>query len=532
MPAACAPLQAAGANDLLRRNDKPAEWNGQKSAATFHVFINQTKEPVDLYWFYDGGQNKHGTIQPGSNVYVGSYTFHQWKVLSQSGRFLGLHAGGSATVTVTNNGCSIQYNAFTGNGEEDPHQQGHMETANGTYLKRGEALGIAIWAFECVEEAAVRRAEYVVQRMLECSPPSIRERMVAAGAVIGVLGRNQVVTDLPPHSFMKYNAGRNLDKTSRGLGATSAIPVTSVGEENLMMDNDPLYPCQSILVHEFGHAVLNLAMTPDQHERLCAAYNAALVSGHYSPDIYMMENEQEYFATGVEAWFESTIRTDVNGGINTREKLQAQDPGLAVLVQETFGNGEWRYVHDCPHPLRMPGRRPKVLSQPGQEASMSRAAQTSSGGSSTSQSSTYTAGCLAGASNAAQAARQMCWPILSAVTVSMEPIEPVRPSKTVKTSADGQAPTSPSSSLDHSSYPPGTIPVSRPLGASSDSGSSSSGESGEAQSSAAACAAAAPAVASAAVADPGGMEHPGSSMCGDQVLGERPAEAAVCLGMQ
>lgn len=29
-----------------------------------------------------------------------------------------------------------------------------------------------------------------------------------------------------------------------------------------------LYPCQSILVHEFGHAVMNLGMGHDTRERL------------------------------------------------------------------------------------------------------------------------------------------------------------------------------------------------------------------------------------------------------------------------
>ncbi len=105
-----------------------------------------------------------------------------------------------------------------------------------------------------------------------------------------------------------------------------------------------------------------------------AVYQQALNSGTYKKDIYMLINEQEYFAvgkrgqvapryepisvvpplvspppephnsrhSGTEAWFESTIRTDINGGMNTREKLKEADPGLSDLMTRAFGDGAWR----------------------------------------------------------------------------------------------------------------------------------------------------------------------------------------------
>ncbi len=44
--------------------------------------------------------------------------------------------------------------------------------------------------------------------------------------------------DVPSHSFMRYNVDRNLNKTSRGLGGTPTVPVTSCAEENLTMEED------------------------------------------------------------------------------------------------------------------------------------------------------------------------------------------------------------------------------------------------------------------------------------------------------
>ncbi len=45
------------------------------------------------------------------------------------------------------------------------------------------------------------------------------------------------------------------------------------------------------------------------------------------------------------------MREDVNGGVRTRAALRAHDPRLAALLQRAFGDGDWRYHHDCPRPL-------------------------------------------------------------------------------------------------------------------------------------------------------------------------------------
>ena len=57
----------------------------------------------------------------------------------------------------------------------------------------------------------------------------------------------------------KAEAKATYDETTRGCGGGR---VCSVGEENLMdIDSDPKFREESILVHEFGHTVLNLGMS-------------------------------------------------------------------------------------------------------------------------------------------------------------------------------------------------------------------------------------------------------------------------------
>ena len=57
---------------------------------------------------------------------------------------------------------------------------------------------------------------------------------------------------------------------------------------------------------------------------------------------------QEYWAEGVQAWFDASARVDVNDGVNTRARLRAHDPALATLLAATFGDGAWRFTHTLP----------------------------------------------------------------------------------------------------------------------------------------------------------------------------------------
>ncbi|MEW5313301.1 MAG: hypothetical protein WDW38_004879 [Sanguina aurantia] len=315
-------LQAAAANDSLHaRQPEAATYNGQNSAGTFHLFLNETSEDVDLFWFHEKGESLHGSMAPKGNMYIGTHSFHQWKVKSRAGKLLGVHMGASATISIHPSGCLIKFNNLSGPEDESLP----VCTAAGRYRERGQALGMSILAYDIVPDEAVWRAAHILTCMFACSPVEVLQQMRQWRAAVGIVARSQVMSDLPPHAFMKYNMGRDLDSTCRGLGATTTIPVTAVGEENLTMVEDRVYPCQSILVHEMGHAVMNLAMSEHQVKQVCALFNEALTSDRYPRDCYMMSNEQEYWATG-----------------------------LCTVMEQMFGDGTWRYPLTCPQPLRMP----------------------------------------------------------------------------------------------------------------------------------------------------------------------------------
>jgi hypothetical protein len=64
-----------------------------------------------------------------------------------------------------------------------------------------------------------------------------------------------------------------------------------------------------------------------------------------SKDCYASKNRAEYFAEGVQCWFNTNRTMDHDHNhIQTREQLKAYDPFLAKFCEELLGNGEWRFV--------------------------------------------------------------------------------------------------------------------------------------------------------------------------------------------
>ncbi|GIL65044.1 hypothetical protein Vafri_18899 [Volvox africanus] len=375
---------AAAVGATLTKDVHQMEWNGLISENMFHLFVNSTAEPVELSWGDELRDNPHSTVVPHDTAYLGTYSFHTWRIRSKSRGLIATYTGPSVILTITEDSYMTELNP-SGRRPHQLHTTGPTATAaaNGItatrtaadpemtsasagggqtsepgYRQRSSVLEMPIWAFDCVSEAAVTRLAQIVGVMLAHSPAPLLKRLVEGGASFAVFGTDQVVTDVPAHRFMRYNTGRNLDTSARGLGATPAVPVTSCGEENLTMQGDRWYPCQSILIHEVGHMVHNMGLPsgPEGVEGVLEAYRAAMKARLYPKGCYMMTNEQEYWAVAVESWFESTIRGDVNGGIKTRAQLRKHDPRLAALLEAAFGDGEWRYWKDCPRPLSMPTR--------------------------------------------------------------------------------------------------------------------------------------------------------------------------------
>jgi hypothetical protein len=83
---------------------------------------------------------------------------------------------------------------------------------------------------------------------------------------------------------------------------------------------------------------------PTFDQRLEAAYDEAMKNWLWAGK-YASVNHHEYFAEGVQSWFNNNRPPDHDHNhVDTREELIAYDPGLAALCKEVFGETELKYT--------------------------------------------------------------------------------------------------------------------------------------------------------------------------------------------
>ncbi|KAK3773272.1 hypothetical protein RRG08_053657 [Elysia crispata] len=205
------------------------------------------------------------------------------------------------------------------------------------YQKYTEAYGILVVSSKHVPDDALRRACYVLRFML-ADHSVVREWVYRMSGRIGVMGKDEVTNDIPEHRH--YSDWWN--RRTRGLGSSYNMPVTTAGEENILCYQKDNYRSQDIMVHELSHCIhfLGAAVGIQGWDgRLRAAYAHAKKTGLFE-DTYFMENAQEYFAEGVQSYFNVQkfvpYPDGVQGPIATRDALKDYDPDLYNVIKEIF----------------------------------------------------------------------------------------------------------------------------------------------------------------------------------------------------
>jgi hypothetical protein len=213
------------------------------------------------------------------------------------------------------------------------------------YKKHVSANGIPVVGSEKVSDYALLEAAYLINSMLD-GRDDIREALIAGRVRCAVMAVDELTTDVPEHSDLEPK--RYWDRRARGLGPTRVRPAVSCGEENLLGYRGDPYAKESILVHEFAHAIHQMGLNSIDRtfdRRLRRTYEKAMERGLWE-GTYAAANAAEYWAEGVQSWFDTNRPPDSqHNDINTREKLREYDPDLAALIAEVFRDNEWRYVH-------------------------------------------------------------------------------------------------------------------------------------------------------------------------------------------
>lgn len=223
------------------------------------------------------------------------------------------------------------------------------------YSQVASADGYTIVASGKVNRYALLEAGWLVNKML-ANRPDVRDAMIQSGSRMCIMAWNEFTTDQPEFTALgavpmpEYPdlSGKDYwDARARGLGGSEHDPYCSCGEENLLdYPGDP-YATECLLIHEFAHNIHLRGLVrvdPTFDKRLRETYDKAMKAGLWKGK-YAAANHCEYFAEGVQSWFDDNRENDHDHNhVNTRAELIEYDPGLAAICREVFGEPEWRYT--------------------------------------------------------------------------------------------------------------------------------------------------------------------------------------------
>lgn len=288
--------------------------------------LNGSAQPIDIYWLKDATERvPNGSVAPGQDTIITTTIGHRFAVVGRDDR---------QEITVTSE-VPVQGFRF------DPPQPDGVPAF---YTQRASASGFPIVASAKVNPYALKEAAFLLDLML-AQRPDVRTAMIRSGARLSIMAHDEYTTDLPEWAHLTPKDYR--DARARGMGGSQTDPYCSCAEENVLgYPGDP-YAAECILIHEFAHNIhlrgmVNLDPTFDP--RLRAAYDAAMKAGLWKA-AYASVNHHEYFAEGVQNWFDNNRENDnEHNHVNTRAELLAYDPGLAALCREVFGDTEIRYT--------------------------------------------------------------------------------------------------------------------------------------------------------------------------------------------
>lgn len=212
------------------------------------------------------------------------------------------------------------------------------------YKKYIHASGYPIVSSGAVNDYALKEAAFLVDMMLK-KRPDIRQAMIDSGSRMIVIGHQEFTSDIPEYKHLRPKDF--WDARARGLGGSRQDAVCSCAEENVLAFPGDPYSTENILIHEFAHNIhlrglVNLDPTFDDRLRKC--YDEAMKNDLWQSK-YASTNHAEYFAEGVQSWFNNNRPPDHDHNhVDTRKELIEYDPGLAAICREVFGSTELAYT--------------------------------------------------------------------------------------------------------------------------------------------------------------------------------------------
>ena len=300
-------------------------------------FINASPSPITIYWLKSDIERVQGdSVEPGKTTSITTTLGHRFEVVGK---------GDNSRATVT---CEAKVQTF----RFDPTA---IDGVPSFYQQIASANGLPVVASSHVNPYAVKEAVYLVNQML-ANRPDVLAAIIKSGARLCIMSHTEFTTDLPEFAHLAegnspggpgMSARDYWDARARGTGGSDTDPFCSCAEENLLGYAGDPYAAECILIHEFAHCIhlRGLAnVDPTFDVRLRAAYDSAMKLGLWKGK-YASVNHHEYFAEGVQSWFDNNRTNDHDHNhVDTRTELLEYDPGLAELCREVFGDTVLKYT--------------------------------------------------------------------------------------------------------------------------------------------------------------------------------------------
>lgn len=220
------------------------------------------------------------------------------------------------------------------------------------YEKILNADGLLFVGSEKVPDEAFQEAAYLIDQML-MGRDDLREAIAKLEIRLAIMSHDEYTTDVPEDRHLATDKGGKRkdfwDRRARGMGAYKGFrDAMTCGVENLLQYKGDPYHDENILIHEFAHVIDDVALAEVDkafEDKLAKNYKLAMQEGLWEGG-YGQTNRSEYWAECVQVWFECNppkARHD-HTDVNTRKELKEHDPRMYKLLEEVFGDNDYKYA--------------------------------------------------------------------------------------------------------------------------------------------------------------------------------------------
>ncbi|MDZ4288237.1 MAG: hypothetical protein U0984_09770 [Prosthecobacter sp.] len=312
--------------------------------------INGSDQAVAIFWLKPGGERiEQGTLPIGKDKVITTTLGHEFLLVGQRD-----HHEIKVTSALAVQACrypeAVNFLPLPDDGQVvRPPAALAIPSFYTQYIS---AHGFPIVGSAKVDPHALKEAAFLANQMLD-HRLDVRNAMIRSGARMCIIAHNEFTTDLPEFAHLTRPPGYEAlsdkdywDARARGTGGSQTDPYCTSAEENLLgYPGDP-YSQECILIHEFAHNIHLRGMAnvdPTFDRRLKETYENAMAQGLWRGK-YPSVNHHEYFAEGVQSWFDDNRENDHDHNhVNTRAELLTYDPGLAAICREVFGDTVIKY---------------------------------------------------------------------------------------------------------------------------------------------------------------------------------------------